>query len=434
METQFPCLEDLQDLNVPALGRARFESPLIGEKRNFVPEDSRVLVYSNTRDVAECRCRDEVPPSFEEAGPREKLYFDPRDVTAGIVTCGGLCPGLNDVIRTIVLSLFWQYGVKKVLGFWYGYEGVSSHARKEPLVFTPDHVDDIQHHGGTLLGTSRGPQDSKDMVDTLEKHDVDMLFVIGGDGTFSGAHELVEEIQGRERNIAVVGVPKTIDNDIYCSEQTFGFNTAVGEARQAIASAHNEAISAWNGIGLVKLMGRDSGFIAVHAALANSDINFCLIPEVDFELEGENGLLARLERRLERRRHAVIVTAEGAGQHLMEGEERTDPSGNRILKDIGFFLQQKIKDHFRGKETPITLKYIDPSYMIRSCAANAQDSTFCIMLGQKAVHAAMAGKTDIFVGYWNHHFVHVPFKVSAGKRKKIDPCGEYWQTVLSITD
>jgi len=398
-----------------------------------VADDSRILVYSRAQEKPSWFSLGQQPPGFEEAGPREKLFFDPKEVTAGIVTCGGLCPGLNDVIRAVVLQLHWEYGVKKVLGFRYGYEGMSSRRREEPWLLTPEKVDDIQHKGGTILGTSRDLQDVDDMLDTLVKFGVNILVVVGGDGTFAGAHELALRAQERKLNIAVVGVPKTIDNDIYCVEKTFGFSTAVEEARTAIAAAHNEARAAWNGIGLVKLMGRDSGFIAMHATLANSDVNFCLIPEVPFTLDGVDGLLARLEKRLERRRHAVIVVSEGAGQELIQ-QARAGAGGKDISGDIGLFLKQQIGDHFRQKNIPFTLKYIDPSYMIRSCADNAHDSIYCLVLGQNAVHAAMAGKTDMFVGYWNHHFTHVPFQMAVGRRKKVDPGSELWQSVLAVTE
>jgi len=429
------CQQGFGDLSIRSLGECRYESPLIERKHCcLIGDGARVLVSPYLSDL-HCGADGKEPPlSFEEAGPRARLFFKGEDVTAGIVTCGGLCPGLNDVIRTIVMELHWEYGVKKILGFRYGYEGMSSNRRREPMMLTHDVVKGIQHEGGTILGTSRGPQDVKDMVDTLQSFGINMLFVIGGDGTFSGAHEIAQEVTARGLRIAVIGIPKTIDNDIYCSERTFGFSTAVEEGRKAILSAHNESQAAWNGIGLVKLMGRKSGFIAVHSALANSDVNFCLIPEIPFTLDGEGGLLPRLEDRLNRRHHAVIVAAEGAGQDLIAGELGRDASGNLLNKDIGLFLRDKIQAYFQKKGMPVSLKYIDPSYMIRSTAADADDSGFCVLLGQNAVHAAMAGKTDMFIGHWNGRFTHVPLHAAAGRRKTVDPSGEFWQSVVSMTD
>jgi len=434
MKSLFPDLSEVKNLTIETLGEPSCESPLVKEGRPFVNLQSRVFVYSNALDLQECEHCRMSPPGFEEAGPRQKIFFHPDHVTAGIVTCGGLCPGLNDVVRSITLTLRHEYGVGRILGFRYGYQGISSQRRADPMELTDEAVADIQHRGGTILGSSRGAQDLDDMIATLQDFQVNMLFVIGGDGTFNGAHQLSERIRQRGLEIAVIGVPKTIDNDIFCSERTFGYQTAVEEARNAVASAHDEARAAWNGVGLVKLMGRDSGFIAAGATLANSDVNFCLIPEVPFTLEGKEGLLARLDQRLRRRRHAVIVVAEGAGQDLIAGQEIRDASGNILPQDIGLFLKTRIKEYFQARQEPVTVKYIDPSYIIRSRAANAADSEFCLFFGQLAVHAAMAGKTDMFVGFWNHHFTHVPFELAVGRRKKIDPAGELWQTVLSITE
>ena len=436
MQPGFPELDELKNLTIDQLGTPRFESPFVGKDFLFVSDDTKVLVYTNTKDIEACASCHREPPAFEAAGPRRTLYFNPQNVVAGLLTAGGVCPGLNDVIRTIVMQLTYEYGVKRIYGFRYGYEGISSNRKRDPMELSPDVVKDIQHQGGTILGTSRGDQDLDDMLDTLVKFEVNMLFVIGGDGTFSGAHKLSNRAKQRGLDISFIGIPKTIDNDIYCCERTFGFSTAVEKARSAIYGVNEEAEAAWNGIGLVKLMGRDSGFIAMHATLANSDVNFCFIPEVPFKMDGEDGLLARLEKRLERRHHAVIVTAEGAGQDLIkDGEEvMKDASGNVLHKDIGLYLKHHITRHFKDKGMPVSLKYIDPSYMIRSCEANAEDSVFCILLGQNAVHAAMAGKTNMFVSYWNHHFTHVPLQVAVGRRKIVNPLGEYWQSVLAMTD
>jgi 6-phosphofructokinase 1 len=296
-------------------------------------------------------------------------------------------------------------------------------------------VEGIQHDGGTILGSSRGPQEPKDMVDTLLKYNVGILFCIGGDGTFKGIADIANEVKARNLDIGVIGIPKTIDNDIYCSEVTFGLSTAVEKATEAIYSAHEEAKAAYNGIGLVKLMGRHSGFIAVKATLANSDVNFCLIPEVSFNLVGENGFLPALKKRLEKRHHAVIVLAEGAGQDLIKSDDdiKKDASGNILNEDIGLYLKDQISTYLKNEGMYFTVKYIDPSYTIRSCAADADDSIFCLMLAQNAAHAGMAGKTNMFVGYWNHHFTHVPLRVAIGKRKRVDPNGTIWQMVREIT-
>jgi 6-phosphofructokinase 1 len=376
---------------------------------------------------------DEVP-SFEIAGRRTPLYFDPRQVKAGIVTCGGLCPGQNAVIRSIVLTAAWSYGVQEVLGFRYGYGGLGRQPLAEPIVLDKTRVENLHLEGGTLLASSRGAPSAAEMVDTLHRRGVNMLFAIGGDGTLRGASAISAEVTRRKLPIAIVGVPKTIDNDIQWIDQSFGFRTAVEEAQRAIHAAHTEARGAWNGIGLVKLMGRHSGFIATHACLANPDANFCLIPEVPFTLEGRGGFLEALEERLQSRHHAVVVVAEGAGQELLEcsGEQR-DASGNAKLEDIGLFLKDRMQSYFKQRDVSTTIKYIDPSYIVRSLPANASDSKLCLILGQNAMHAAMAGRTDMVIGYWHQHFTHVPISLAVAGRKQVELDGDTWQAVLAST-
>lgn len=409
------------------MGEGRIPSPLKGVR--FVAEDARVIHPTEVREIKNYFQKGREPPALELAGPREKIFFDPAGLKCGIVTCGGLCPGVNDVIRAITMSLFYQYGVKTVYGFRYGYEGLSRH-REDPLELTPDLVKTIHEMGGTLLGTSRGPQPVGEMVDTLERLGVGILFTVGGDGTLKGASALVREISRRGRQIGVVGVPKTIDNDISHIQESFGFDTAIAEARRAVYAAHSEAIGHRNGIGLVKLMGRESGFIAAYATLANPLVNFCLVPEVPFSLEA---LLQALEERLARRGHAVIVLAEGAGQDLVERSSERDASGNIRLGDIGLFLKDRIQKHFEQSGRKVELKYIDPSYIIRSLPANAHDSAFCLALGQNAVHAGMAGRTDMAVGLWNHRFIHLPNALAVSERKRLDPEGWIWESVLAAT-
>jgi len=426
--------DELPDLTIETLGPAREDSPLVRRGYRFIKDDERILVYAHSASLKAFQNPAHVP-MFERAGPRRKIFFDPAKLNCGIVTCGGLCPGLNDVIRTITLSLIGQYGVKSVFGFRYGYAGLSSKAPKPPLLLTPDLVSDIHLKGGDILSSSRGPQDIDEMVDTLQRMEVSALFVLGGDGTLHGASQLAATIKKRGLRISVIGVPKTIDNDISGIEQSFGFSTAVEATRSAISSAHEEARGAWNGVGLVKLMGRDSGFIAAYATLANSDVNFCLIPEVPLVLEGQNGFLRALEKRLDEKHHAVVVVAEGAGSELTQkdGVSKRDASGNILRGDIGLLLKERITAYFKERAKPMAMKYIDPSYMIRSLPADSNDSVFCVMLGQNAVHAALSGRTNMIVGYWNQHFVHVPTELTVLKRKKIDPHGFLWQTVLETT-
>jgi len=416
------------DFEVSKLGESRIPSMMSGVQ--FVHEEVRVLFDLHQEKIESQIAAGKRLPSFELSGPREKIYFDPSKLKCGIVTCGGICPGLNDVIRAIVLSLFHHYGVQTVFGFRYGFEGLSPKYRHVPLELTPEKVTDIHQSGGTILGSSRGPQDVSEMVDTLERMNVGILFAIGGDGTLRGAQAITEEIGRRRLKIGVIGIPKTIDNDISYMSKSFGFETAVAESRSAIYSAHIEAVGARNGIGLVKLMGRNSGFIAASATLANAEVNFCLVPEAPFSL---GSFLEALRERLENRGHAVIVTAEGAGQDLMEESNGRDASGNTRLGDVGLFLKGRINDYMKQAGMDCTLKYIDPSYMIRSMPANPHDSVFCLLLGHNAVHAGMTGRTNMVVGYWSGEYTHVPIHLAISRRKQIDPDGRLWSSVLAST-
>ena len=421
---------------IERVGEPTIVSPLANRTgTQLVSDEDRVLVSCRLKEINRSLAANEPLTSFEEAGPREKLFYHPSETNCGIVTCGGLCPGLNNVIRAIVFTADRMYGLNRVLGFRFGYAGLSQNPPAEPMELTPQSVDHIHQQGGTILGSSRGPQDSAEMVDTLQRLKIHILFTIGGDGTLRGARELSKEAKRRGYPLSVVGVPKTIDNDVNFIERSFGFMTAVEEACIAVQAAHYEALGAMNGIGLVKLMGRHSGFIAAHAALASHDVNFCLVPEVPVELEGENGLFNQLERRLALRGHAVIVVAEGAGQDLLKsgGEEKRDASGNIRLKDIGIYLHEQLKDYLESRSLESSIKYIDPSYMIRSCPANAVDSEYCLALGQHAVHAAMSGRTNMAVGFWNGEFTNVPIPLVTAERKEIDPQGKTWQRVLKAT-
>jgi len=416
---------------IDRLGPCKIPSPV--SLRHFVA-DSRRIVYDMDEERLKTRASEKQRlVSFEEAGPREQVYFDPRETTAAIVTCGGLCPGLNDVIRSLFHTLHYVYRVGDIRGIRFGYAGLNPIVGWPMIDLNPDTVRDIHEDGGTYLGSSRGPQPVETMVDTLQKEGIDILFTIGGDGTLRGAQAIYEEITRRELPISVIGIPKTIDNDINLVSRTFGFDTAVSEAAESIRCVHTEAEAAVNGIGIVKLMGRHSGFIAASASIAQADTNFVLVPEVPFELDGPKGFLAALQKRLKNRHHAVIVVAEGAGQNLFDKDTGTDASGNKRLGDIGLLLKEKIAAHFDKLDIGVTIKYIDPSYIIRSVPANPHDCVFCVFLAQQAVHAAMAGKTGMLVGNWNNRYVYIPIESATEKRKKINPEGMLWLSVLQST-
>ncbi len=425
--------------DIATLGEPRIPSPVRrrdheSNQVSFVADEDRILVDVTVSRACKQLQDGTVPPSYEPAGPRQRIYFDPSKLKCALVTCGGLCPGLNDIIRSIVLELHYGYGVRNIFGVRYGLRGFIPRYGYDMLNLTPSEVVNIHERGGVVIGSSRGPQDIDEIVDSLERMSIGILFMIGGDGTLKAATRIVDAVQQRGLRISIVGVPKTIDNDIHLVSRSFGFDTAVEVSTRAILSANNEAEGYPNGIGLIKLMGRHSGFIAATATLAQQDVNFVLIPEVDFDLDGPGGLLSSLEARLADRGHAVIVAAEGAGQKFFEGQEKElDLSGNVKLKDIGMFLKERIIEHFSQRGIQISIKYIDPSYMIRSLPANANDRVFCNFLGRNAVHAGMAGKTGLLIGNWNNHFVHVPMKLLAGKRRHVSPGGILWRSALEAT-
>ncbi|MDD5099455.1 MAG: ATP-dependent 6-phosphofructokinase [Syntrophales bacterium] len=421
------------DFTISNLGVCTIPSPI--NVSFFTPESKRILFNIYLDQYNDLRAPNGLPLSIEVAGPREKIFFDPSKTKAAIVTCGGLCPGINDVIRTIVMELHHRYGVPNIIGIRYGFQGLIPKFRHPIVELTPDYVKEINRIGGSILSSSRGRQDIGEMINALERMNINLLFCVGGDGTMRATECITAEITRRGLNIGVIGIPKTIDNDLNLIQKTFGFDTAISESVKAIQCAHVEARGAPNGIGLVKIMGRQSGHIAAGAALAQNDVNFVLIPEVPFHLDGDKGFLKAVELRLRERSHCVILVAEGAGQeHLLrEGQPmETDASGNPRLLDIGVFLKASMEEYFKKIDMEVNLKYIDPSYMIRSVPANASDSMYCGALGQYAVHAGMAGKTGMLVGLMNDEYVHIPLKlIRSGNR--VDPGGNIWMRVLEAT-
>ncbi len=427
------------DFEIQNLGSPRYHSPLHELRQdanaNFVTDERHRILFDHSIEKIIMELGGEKDPiTIERSGPREKIFFDPAKTTCAIVSCGGLCPGLNDVIRGLVMTLSYSYGVKTIYGIPYGFEGFIDRYGHSIRKLTPDFVSNIHTDGGSVLGTSRGPQSNKEIVDKIVELGIDILFVIGGDGTLRGASGIVSEISNRGLKISVVGIPKTIDNDLEYMDKCFGFETAFAEAVRAVRCAHSEAKGHANGVGLVKLMGRDSGFIAAFAAIADNSVNYVLIPESPFQLDGEKGLLKCLEARLTGRGHAVIVVAEGAGQHLMVSDPSAkDASGNAKFGDIGPFLKKQIEMHFKSLGKEINLKYIDPSYVIRSVPASPQDAIYCLRLAQHAVHAAMAGKTNMVVGRWHGHHVNLPISVVTVRRRKVSLQGDLWLSVLEAT-
>jgi len=433
---------DSPDFTIDRLGDPRHISPLKPHMQDklgsygFVDDDARIVYNPEMNHIRQCLAGGIEPPSMEVAGPLEKIFFKPQDVRAAIVTCGGLCPGINDVIRALFMEMHYRYNVSEVIGIRYGYSGLVPRIGRPPVSITPGMVENIHRSGGTFLGSSRGPHDPAEIVDFLERERINVLFTIGGDGTQRGALDITEEIEKRKHAISVIGIPKTIDNDISFVERSFGFQTAVSIAQEVLQTGHEEARGAYNGVAVVKLMGRHSGFIAAMAAVANGDANFVLVPEIPFDLDGSKGFLRVLGRRLDERSHALVVVAEGAGQDIIDsetGKRESDASGNVKLADIGIYLRDRISEEFKMGWNAATVKYIDPSYIIRSSPANADDSIFCTQLAHNAVHAAMSGRTKMVVSLWNNTFAYVPMRAVISQRKRIEPTSQEWLSVLETT-
>ncbi|GKV23496.1 hypothetical protein SLEP1_g33211 [Rubroshorea leprosula] len=408
------------------------------EWHGYINNNDRVLlkvIHFSSPTSAGAECIDPnctwVEQWVHRAGPREKIYFKPEEVKAAIVTCGGLCPGLNDVIRHIVITLE-IYGVKNIVGIPFGYRGFSDEGLAE-MPLSRKVVQNIHLSGGSLLGVSRGGPPVSKIVDSLKERGINMLFVLGGNGTHAGANAIHDECRARKMRVAIVGVPKTIDNDILMMDKTFGFDTAVEEAQRAINSAYIEAHSAYHGIGIVKLMGRSSGFIAMHASLASGQVDICLIPEVHFNLHGPHGVLRHLKYLIETKGSAVVCVAEGAGQDLLQKTNATDASGNIVFGDIGVHIQQETKKYFREIGVPADVKYIDPTYMIRAVRANASDGILCTVLGQNAVHGAFAGYSGITVGICNTHYAYFPIPEVISHPREVDPNSRMWHRCLTST-
>ena len=428
------------DFTIPNLGETKIFSPIMMSssqndgQADYVSDEDHILYSIDTDNDENGRPIPRHDETVELAGPREKIYFNPVHTHAAITTCGGICPGMNNVIRAVVRCFWYRYGVRRISGVQFGYQGLLENSPWPLIPLDPDVVDDIQEKGGTILGSARGGGKKVDeIVDTLEKLNINILVTVGGDGTLRGASEISDEIQKRGLKIAIIGIPKTIDNDLSFIQSSFGMDTAVQMAVPVVRCAHIEAKNAINGIGLVKVMGRHSGFIAANTSLAQSDVNFCLIPENPFDLNGPQGFLVNLRKRILDRGHAVVLVSEGAGQEHAPSTGETDASGNVKFHDIGIFLKEKILEFFEKEGVKCNVKYIDPSYIIRSAPADSFDSIYCARLGAHAVHAAMAGKTQLLIGLMNNRFVHLPIKVAVGARNHVDLEGSLWRDVLENT-
>jgi 6-phosphofructokinase 1 len=402
----------------------------------FLSDDDRYMMYDPQvygMDLSGKHALSLSPFRMRMAQAAEHLHFDNKETTVGIVTCGGLCPGLNDVTRGLTYMCHRTYKVKRVIGFRYGFWGLSAEGRDTAIELDPRRVRSVHNRGGTFLGSSRGPQSAIEMVDTLVQFNVNILFTIGGDGTQRGASKIVEEIQKRKLDIAVMGIPKTIDNDLGFSHRTFGYQTAVEHAAHAIRAAYSEAASHPYGVGIVKVMGRHSGFIAAEATIASQDANLCLIPENKLTQEA---FFELVESRFRQADTLVICVAEGFGQEWVEtGDLGKDASGNKKLADIGTYMRDLMTAWMKKhpKAHVGTVKLIDPSYMIRAVPANTSDASFCVNLATLAVHEAMRGTTNALIVNWYRNFIVIPIKLAVSLRKVVALNGELWRQVREVT-
>lgn len=416
-----------QDLVVDMLGKPEIDSPV--RLTSYIGEEERFLFDLNPENLIQQVSAQQELCTIERGGPRKKIFFDPHKTRAAIVTCGGLCPGINNVIRSVTLELLYQYKIISVIGYRFGYKGMADPSI-QPMELNSETTNGIGELGGSILASSRGPQEVDKMIDRLLADSIDILFVIGGDGSLKGALALQEGIARRNLKIGVVGIPKTIDNDLNFISKSFGFQTAYSKAVESIRAAHTESLGTPNGIGIVKVMGRHSGAIAAHATISSQIVNFCLIPEFSFELKD---LMEALVKRLEKRSHAVIVIAEGVAQETINKENKRDASGNLILTDSGIWLKGEIAKYLSAAGIEHNIKYIDPSYIIRAIPASPNDALFCSMVGQYAVHAAMSGRTAVVIGQWNHYFGTIPIRLVVGSQKLVNINGTIWRSVLEST-
>ncbi|XP_058114792.1 ATP-dependent 6-phosphofructokinase 2 [Magnolia sinica] len=412
-------------------------NPFYHPTDGFYINPSDVILHRTIYDLSSTFPATRPNPAYHLAGPRKEIFFNPSQVHAAIVTCGGLCPGLNTVIRELVVGLWELYGVRRISGVLSGYRGFYT---MEPIQLDPKLVHNWHKQGGSALKTSRGGFDLEKIVNAIEARGFNQVYIIGGDGTMRGVVKIFKEICRRKLNIAIAGIPKTVDNDIGIIDRSFGFQTAVETAQQPISAAHVEAESAVNGIGLVKLMGRSTGHIALHATLSSRDVDCCLIPEMEFYLEGKGGLFEFLGQCLKEQGHAVIVVAEGAGQDLIprtdaQKEER-DESGNPVFLDVGVWLKSELKRWWTRDHAGelFTVKYIDPTYMIRALPANATDNLYCTLLAYSTIHGVMAGYTGFVSAPINSNYVYIPVAEVAESRNVVDIKDHKWAWVRSVTN
>ncbi len=326
----------------------------------------------------------------------------------GILTGGGDCPGLNPVIRAAVRTAI-ASGFEPV-GIQYGWKGlVESIARPLDL----NVISGILHRGGTILGTSRtNPYKDKGALEKLKKNFKEMglgaLIVIGGEDTLGVANKLSKE------GYKIIGVPKTIDNDLPGTDFTFGFDTAVNIAMEAIDRLHTTAESHQR-IMVVEVMGRHAGWIALHAGIAGG-ADLVLIPEVPVKMKEVVEVIKK--RHARGKDFSIIVVAEGAkfeGNEVLLGQ-KLDDFGHVRLGGIGEVLTRKIEE-MTGFETRVAVL----GHIQRGGSATAFDRMLGTRFGAKAVELVKKGEFGKMVALHGNEIVAIPLEESVGKLKTVDP-------------
>lgn len=417
------CADGLHEKHVNKHVNPMYE---VWPKMNFLNPDELVMGHIILNDSKAGSRRQEIANGCVRANACEKIWWDPADVRAAIVTCGGLCPGLNSIIREVTMCLWHQYGVRHITGIQFGYNGLSNPELYAPKHLGPKAVREIHMKGGSVLKAGRGGLEAERICDNLEKMGVNMLFVVGGDGTQAAGNLLYEEARRRNLQLSIVGVPKSIDNDILFFDKTFGFDTAVSAACNVIRNGWVEATSCEKGVGIVKLMGRDAGFVCMDAALSSTIVDLCLIPEVSVKMED---IMDHIDETLQRKNFMVIAVAEGAGQeHVATG--KVDATGHTIYGDIGTHLRDSVNKHL--KPSGGRCFYIDPSYIIRSVPIDPNDHVYCSRLARDAVHSAMRGYTGVVVGPIHNVICMIPMQLIASGKRHVPTKSSNWQACVQV--
>ena len=411
--------------------------------------EARKTVTADMDVIAQFQARAQPVPAFLEAGPRRMLFHEPQSVRAVVVTSGGLAPGLNCVVHGIVTRHWNTYGVNAarrggIFGIYDGFVGLyNKPLDKTPASLRPEITEPWLDRGGSMLGARRfHEQELGELADqitaNLALNDINILYVIGGDGSLKVAHEIAQ--RAKARNISVVGIPKTMDNDVLWVWQSFGFNTAVQKAAEVVNTMHAEAESTRR-VGLIELFGAESGFVAANATLASGHVDLVLVPEIFLALCPQQceALLDRFIEylsqtvRSKERAHAIVVLAEGVGELFKQRQVKLGGqpvSGKNFAGELRDFLQGGLKDPL-GRVVDVFVN--QPRHNIRAVPANAYDQIYCARLGALAVDNALAGYTDVMVSQWLTEYVLVPLELVALGKKSIPPGGMFWKQVVSST-